>query len=89
MFGTFIPAFLFAIAQTEIDSSVTSILNSLTPLKHLDFGCISFGVGFEETGLGCFNWTFGKLTFSFQWGNESSESVTITLFSLSPRFVML
>jgi hypothetical protein len=27
MFGTFIPAF-FAIAQTEIDSSVTSILNS-------------------------------------------------------------
>jgi hypothetical protein len=32
MFGTFVPAFLFALAQTEIDSSVTSILNSLTPL---------------------------------------------------------
>jgi drug/metabolite transporter (DMT)-like permease len=30
MFGTFIPAYLFAIAQTQIDSSVSSILNSLT-----------------------------------------------------------
>jgi drug/metabolite transporter (DMT)-like permease len=38
MFGTFIPAFLFAIAQTEIDSSVTSILNSLTPLNTLVLG---------------------------------------------------
>jgi drug/metabolite transporter (DMT)-like permease len=47
MFGTFIPAFLFAIAQTEIDSSVTSILNS-DAAKHLGFGCISFGVGFER-----------------------------------------
>jgi hypothetical protein len=43
----FIPAFLFAIAQTEIDSSVTSILNS-DAAKHLGFGCISFGVGFER-----------------------------------------
>ena len=34
-FGTFIPAYLFAIAQTEIDSSVSSILNSLTPLNTL------------------------------------------------------
>jgi hypothetical protein len=44
----FIPAFLFAIAQTEIDSSVTSILNSFDAAKHLGFGCISFGVGFER-----------------------------------------
>jgi drug/metabolite transporter (DMT)-like permease len=40
MFGTFIPAFLFAIAQTEIDSSVTSILNSLTPLNTLVLGAL-------------------------------------------------
>jgi hypothetical protein len=39
MFGTFIPAF-FAIAQTEIDSSVTSILNSLTPLNTLVLGAL-------------------------------------------------
>jgi drug/metabolite transporter (DMT)-like permease len=48
MFGTFIPAFLFAIAQTEIDSSVTSILNSLTPLNTLVLGALVFGVGFER-----------------------------------------
>jgi drug/metabolite transporter (DMT)-like permease len=44
----FIPAFLFAIAQTEIDSSVTSILNSLTPLNTLVLGALVFGVGFER-----------------------------------------
>ena len=48
LFGTFIPAFLFAIAQTEIDSSVTSILNSLTPLNTLVLGALVFGVGFER-----------------------------------------
>src|SRR5687767_12498432 len=31
MMGIFIPAFLFATAQTRIDSSVAGILNSLTP----------------------------------------------------------
>ena len=35
LLGTFIPAFLFAIAQTQIDSSVSAILNSLTPLNTL------------------------------------------------------
>ncbi|MDG1136281.1 MAG: EamA family transporter, partial [Bacteroidales bacterium] len=29
--GSFIPSFMFAIAQTEINSSLTGILNSLTP----------------------------------------------------------
>ncbi len=33
MFGTFIPAYLFSIAQTQINSSASSILNSLTPLN--------------------------------------------------------
>ena len=33
VFGTFIPAYLFSIAETEIDSSTTAILNSLTPLN--------------------------------------------------------
>ncbi len=30
--GSFIPAFLFAVAQTRIESAVTGILNTLTPL---------------------------------------------------------
>lgn len=46
--GTFIPAYLFAIAQTQIDSTVSSILNSLTPLNTLIFGVFVFGLSFRR-----------------------------------------
>jgi len=36
-YGTFFPAFLFAFAETEVDSSVASVLNGLTPLFTLIF----------------------------------------------------
>jgi len=49
LFGTFIPAFLFAIAQTQISSSLSSILNSLTPLNTLIIGGIVFGLNFKRT----------------------------------------
>jgi drug/metabolite transporter (DMT)-like permease len=48
LFGTFIPAYLFAIAQTQIDSSVSSILNSLTPLNTLILGALVFGLDFKR-----------------------------------------
>lgn len=48
VFGTFFPAFLFAIAETELDSSVTAILNSLTPLGTLIFGVLFFGIQFQR-----------------------------------------
>ncbi len=44
VFGTFLPAYLFAIAETEIDSSTTGILNSLTPLITLLLGALAFGI---------------------------------------------
>jgi len=50
-FGTFIPAYLFAIAQTEIESSVSSILNSLTPLNTLVLGSIAFGLQFKRNQI--------------------------------------
>ena len=50
-FGTFIPAYLFAIAQTEIDSSVSSILNSLTPLNTLVLGSLAFGLHFRRNQI--------------------------------------
>ncbi|PWA10225.1 DMT family transporter [Flavobacterium laiguense] len=55
VFGTFIPAYLFAIAQTQIDSSVSSILNSLTPLNTLVLGALAFGLQFRR------NQVFGVL----------------------------
>ena len=49
--GTFFPSFLFAHAINEIDSSVASILNSLTPLNTLIFGALIFGFGFRKRQL--------------------------------------
>ncbi len=51
LFGTFIPAYLFAIAQTQIDSSVSSILNSLTPLNTLILGALAFGLTFNRNQI--------------------------------------
>ena len=42
--GSFFPAFLFAFAETEIDSSIASILNSLVPLNTVIIGAIVFGI---------------------------------------------
>lgn len=46
LLGTFIPAFLFAFAVQKIDSSIVSILNSLTPLNTLLIGAFFFGFSF-------------------------------------------
>lgn len=40
--GSLLPAFLFALAQTQIDSGVTGALNALTPLFTLIIGAIIF-----------------------------------------------
>jgi drug/metabolite transporter (DMT)-like permease len=51
LFGTFIPAYLFAIAQTKVSSSICSILNSLTPLNTLILGAIVFGLNFRRNQI--------------------------------------
>ena len=48
LFGTFLPVYLFSIAQTQISSSVSSILNSLTPLNTLLLSVLFFGLGFKR-----------------------------------------
>lgn len=48
MMGTFFPAYLFSIAQTQIDSSISAILNSLTPLGTLVLGALVFGLSFQR-----------------------------------------
>ncbi|WP_198520009.1 DMT family transporter [Olleya sp. Bg11-27] len=44
VFGSFIPAFFFAIAETEIDSAVVSVLNSLVPLNTVLLGAAVFKI---------------------------------------------
>jgi len=51
LFGTFIPAFLFSIAETRLDSSISAILNSLTPLNTLILGVLSFGLIFKRSQI--------------------------------------
>lgn len=48
LFGTFLPVYLFSVAQTEISSSISAILNSLTPLYTLLIGAIVFGLNFQR-----------------------------------------
>jgi drug/metabolite transporter (DMT)-like permease len=43
MIGSFGPAFLFAIAQTQLASGITGVLNALTPLFALLVGVLFFG----------------------------------------------
>lgn len=51
LMGIFIPAFLFAAAQTRMESSVTGIMNSLTPICTLLIGIFFFGQAFRSQSL--------------------------------------
>lgn len=51
LFGTFIPAYLFSIAQMHISSSISAILNSLTPLNTLLIGAAVFELMFQRRQL--------------------------------------
>lgn len=49
--GSGLPAFMFALAQTQISSSLAGILNSLTPLFTLLLGVLFFGSRFSWAKL--------------------------------------
>lgn len=51
MLGSFFPVFLFAFAQTEIDSGVASILNSCVPLFTIFVGYLAFRIRFTSNQL--------------------------------------
>jgi drug/metabolite transporter (DMT)-like permease len=51
LLGIFFPAFLFATAQTQMDSAITGILNSLTPICTMIIGVIIFKQGFKASSL--------------------------------------
>lgn len=51
MCGTFFPVFLFSIAQTQISSTVSAVLNSLTPLYTLLIGVFVYKMGFLKQQL--------------------------------------
>ncbi|MEX2594087.1 MAG: DMT family transporter [Anditalea sp.] len=53
--GSFIPSFLFAKAQTQLSSSLTGVLNALTPLFVVLVGALFFGARItKRNGTGLF-----------------------------------
>lgn len=62
LLSSFFPPFLFAIAQTELDSGVTSIFNSIVPLLTSLVGIFLFGaVVTKKQVLGVFIGLFGTI----------------------------
>src|SRR5690606_1079518 len=51
LMGIFIPSFLFAFAQTRLESAITGIGNSLTPIFTLILGTVLFGQRFQRSSL--------------------------------------
>ena len=49
LIGTFFPSFLFAYAETEVDSGVVSVLNSLVPLNTVLIGLAVFKIATSRT----------------------------------------
>lgn len=75
LFGTFIPAYLFALAETKVSSSICSILNSLTPLNTLLIGILAFQFSFKRTQLiGVLIGLLGTAILIFNGKTGSSEN---------------
>ena len=51
LMGIFFPAYLFALAQTQLESSVTGIMNSLTPICTLIIGVVFFQQTFRKQSI--------------------------------------
>ncbi len=50
-FGSGLPAFCFTFSQTHIESGITGVLNSLTPVFTFVLGVLLFGMKFEKNKL--------------------------------------
>jgi drug/metabolite transporter (DMT)-like permease len=66
LLANFIPAILFAAAETGLSSSLTGILNSLTPMFTLIIGALFFGISIQrEQSLGLAAGFLGSFILSF------------------------
>jgi drug/metabolite transporter (DMT)-like permease len=81
LMGIFIPAFLFATAQTRMDSSVAGILNTLTPIFTLLVGSVLFKQKFKNLAIvGILLGFVGALILMF--ARAGGEIGSINLFAL-------
>jgi drug/metabolite transporter (DMT)-like permease len=84
-FGTFFPSFLFAYAETIIDSSVAAVLSGMTPLFTMLLGVVVFGVALKwRKALGVIIGFVGTLVlvsneFSIQSGPNNWYALLIII----------
>lgn len=79
MLGIFFPAYLFAIAETGIGSSITGVLNALTPFNALILGALVFGLNVNRNQMiGVFVGLAGSLLLVFT--GEDSGTTTNYLY---------
>lgn len=75
LFGNAIPAFLFAFAQTKIDSALGGMINSTTPIFTLLFGVALFRVRVASLSiLGVALGLGGAIYLIYAYGNASGNS---------------
>lgn len=75
LLGSFIPAYLFCVAETKIDGSLAGSLNALTPLFVIISGSVFWGVKSNKQKiigvliglLGCFLLTYANYTKPFEY----------------------
>jgi len=87
-FGSFFPSYLFAFAETEIDSAVAAVLNGMTPLFTLLLGVFIFNSVFKWNKIfGVILGLLGTLVlvkneFSSSEGSESGYAILIIFATL-------
>jgi len=84
LLGSFIPAFLFPIAQTQLSSSLTGVLNALTPLFVVLVGALFFNTSItKKNGLGLAIAFVGVLVLvTFKEGGSWASLTDINAYAL-------
>ncbi len=88
LLGSFIPAYLFCIAETKIDGSLAGSLNALTPIFVIISASIFWGVKSSNQKIigviigliGCFFLTYANYTKPFEYIAYSGFVIVATLF---------
>ncbi len=83
-FGSALPYFLFVKAQTYLSSSLTGILNSLTPVFTLLFAALFFKQRFQlKSIIGIIFGFFGAVGLIY-FNNQSIDLTTFSAFAILP-----
>lgn len=88
VFGNFIPAFLFTKAETEISSSLTGMLNALTPLFTVLLGALIYKTKIKNSQLlGVAVGLVGAvMLLGFNSDSESSKNLNYSLLVVAATF---